>query len=78
MQIIVNIIKMITIKRKVNFVIKKKSIGDITTLIVTIMHIQMKVIIMLKRRITLEVLVSYLEVQMKRIIMHVLKKQKVI
>ena len=78
MQIIVNVIRMITIKRKVNFVIKKKSIGDITTLIVTIMHIQMKVIIMLKRRITLEVLVSYLEVQMKRIIMHVLKKQKVI
>ena len=78
MRIIVNVIRMITIKRKVNFVIKKKSIGDITTLIVTIMHIQMKVIIMLKRRITLEVLVSYLEVQMKRIIMHVLKKQKVI
>jgi hypothetical protein len=78
MRIIVNVIRMITIKRKVNFVIKKKSIGDITTLIVTIMHIQMKVIIMLKRRITLEVLVSYLEVRMKRIIMSVLKKQKVI
>ena len=78
MQIIVNVIRMITIKRKVNFVIKKKSIGDITTLIVTIMHIQMKVIIMLKRRITLEVLVSYLERQMKRIITRVLKKQKVI
>jgi hypothetical protein len=62
MRIIVNVIRMITIKRKVNFVIKKKNIGDITTLIVTIMHIQMKVIIMLKRRITLEVLVSYLEV----------------
>lgn len=78
MRIIVNVIRMITIKRKVNFVIKKKNIGDITTLIVTIMHIQMKVIIMLKRRITLEVLVSYLELQMKRIIMRVLKKQKVI
>ena len=76
MQIIVNIIKMITIKRKMNFVTKKKSIGDITT--ITIMHIQMKAIIMLKKRITLEVLVSYLELQMKRIIMCVLKKQKVI
>ena len=77
MRIIVNIIRMITIKRKVNFVIKKKSIGDITTLTITTMHIQM-IIIMLKKRITLEVLVSYLEVQMKRIIMRVLKKQKVI
>ena len=76
MQIIVNVIRMITIKRKVNFVIKKKSIGDITT--ITIMHIQMKAIIMLKKRITLEVLVSYLERQMKRIITRVLKKQKVI
>ena len=76
MRIIVNVIRMITIKRKVNFVIKKKSIGDITT--ITIMHIQMKAIIMLKKRITLEVLVSYLELQMKRIIMCVLKKQKVI
>lgn len=62
MRIIVNVIRMITIKRKVNFVIKKKSIGDITTLTITIMHIQMKTIIMLKKRITLEVLVSYLEV----------------
>jgi hypothetical protein len=78
MRIIVNVIRMITIKRKVNFVIKKKSIGDITTLTITIMHIQMKTIIMLKKRITLEVLVSYLELQMKRIIMRVLKKQKVI
>ena len=77
MRIIVNIIRMITIKRKVNFVIKKKSIGDITTLTITTTHIQM-IIIMLKKRITLEVLVSYLEVQMKRIIMRVLKKQKVI
>ena len=77
MRIIVNIIRMITIKRKVIFVIKKKSIGDITTLTITTMHIQM-IIIMLKKRITLEVLVSYLEVQMKRIIMRVLKKQKVI
>ena len=76
MRIIVNIIRMITIKRKVIFVIKKKSIGDIIT--ITIMHIQMIIVIMLKKRITLEVLVSYLEVQMKRIIMHVLKKQKVI
>jgi hypothetical protein len=76
MRIIVNVIRMITIKRKVNFVIKKKSIGDITT--ITIMHIQMKAIITLKKRITLEVLVSYLELQMKRIIMCVLKKQKVI
>jgi hypothetical protein len=78
MRIIVNVIRMITIKRKVNFVIKKKSIGDITTLTIIIMHIQMKTIIMLKKRITLEVLVSYLELQMKRIIMRVLKKQKVI
>jgi hypothetical protein len=78
MRIIVNVIRMITIKRKVNFVIKKKSIGDITTLTITIMHIQMKTIIMLKKRIILEVLVSYLEMQMKRIIMRVLKKQKVI
>ena len=78
MRIIVNVIRMITIKRKVNFVIKKKSIGDITTLTITIMHIQMKTIIMLKKRITLEELVSYLELQMKRIIMRVLKKQKVI
>ena len=77
MRIIVNIIRMITIKRKVNFVIKKKSIGNITTLTITTTHIQM-IIIMLKKRITLEVLVSYLEVQMKRIIMRVLKKQKVI
>ena len=76
MRIIVNIIRMITIKRKVIFVIKKKSIGDIIT--ITIMHIQMIIVIMLKKRITLEVLVSYLEVQMKRIIMRVLKKQKVI
>ena len=78
MRIIVNVIRMITIKRKVNFVIKKKSIGDITTITITIMHIQMKAIITLKKRITLEVLVSYLELQMKRIIMCVLKKQKVI
>ena len=48
MRIIVNVIRMITIKRKVNFVIKKKSIGDITT--ITIMHIQMKAIIMLKKQ----------------------------
>lgn len=76
MQTIVNIIRMIIIKRKVNLEIKKKSIRDITIIIT--MHIQMIIVVMLKKRITPEVLESYLEMRMKRIIMRVLKKQKVI
>lgn len=77
MRTIVNIIRMIIIKRKANFVIKKKSIKDITIVIV-IMHIQMRIVVISKKRITLEVLESYLEMLMKQTIMHVLKKQKVI